>query len=254
MFLQNTAALLAFLQAPTQGKGEALANGLSFSKFLHDMATFDWVVLIILVIMSACSWFFIIFNGIRNAIIRSRADKVVREFWEAGSAQESIRAMEAQPSGEPFSKIALDCAVAATHHQKADGGTLAETLDRSEFIDRALRQSIARETVRLESGLTLLAAIGSAAVYVGLLGTVLGIVHALVSIGASGSASITTVAGPVGQALYMTALGLVTAIPAVLAYNFFARSNRLTLSRFDDFAHDLHDFFVTGSRTGETNN
>src|SRR5699024_10631615 len=102
--------------------------------------------------------------------------------------------------------------------------------------------------VRLEAGLTLLAAVGSAAVYVGLLGTVLGIVHALINIGSSGQASIATVAGPVGEALYMTAFGLVTAIPAVLAYNFYARSNRVMLARFDNFAHDLHDFFVTGTR------
>ncbi|HEX7339467.1 MAG TPA: MotA/TolQ/ExbB proton channel family protein [Rhodanobacteraceae bacterium] len=218
------------------------------------MSGTDWAVLIVLIIMSACSWFFIIFNGIRNAMVRSRSEKVVRQFWDAGSAQDSIRAMEEQPAGEPFSKIALDCAMAATHHQKADAGALADSLDRSEFIDRALRQSIARESVRLESGLTLLAAVGSAAVYVGLLGTVLGIVHALVNIGSSGQASITTVAGPVGQALYMTALGLVTAIPAVLAYNFFARANRVTLAQFDDFAHDLHDFFVTGSRRSSDNN
>ncbi len=254
MFVLDTVGLLATLQVPpAQGvnKSQALTQGLSPSQFIHDMSGFDMVVLIVLIIMSASSWFYIIFNGIRNAIVRSRADRVVREFWEADSAQDSIRAMEAQPRSEPFSKIALDCAMAATHHQKADAGALAETLDRSEFVDRALRQSIARESVRLESGLTLLAAVGSAAVYVGLLGTVLGIVHALINIGSSGEASITTVAGPVGEALYMTALGLVTAIPAVLAYNFFARSNRLMLSRFDEFAHDLHDFFVTGSRTGE---
>lgn len=255
MFLQDTAGLMAFLQpAQTASKSEALSQGLSFSNFLHDMATFDWVVLIVLVIMSAASWFYIIYNAIRNAVVRARADRVIREFWEADSAQASIQAMEAKPRGEPFSSIALDCAMAATHHQKSDAGALAETLDRSEFVDRALRQSIARESVRLEGGLTLLAAVGSAAVYVGLLGTVLGIVHALVSIGSSGQASITAVAGPVGQALYMTALGLVTAIPAVLAYNFFARSNRLMLSRFDEFAHDLHDFFVTGSRKGVAGN
>lgn len=255
MFLQYIVGQLAFLQAPaTQGatKSQQLASSIGFTHFLHHMAATDMVIFAVLVLMSASSWFYIFFNGIRNGIVRSRADRVVREFWDAGSAQESIQAMEAQPRSEPFSKIALDCAVAATHHQKSDAGALAETLDRSEFVDRALRQSIARESVRLESGLTLLAAVGSAAVYVGLLGTVLGIVHALLNISSSGSASITTVAGPVGEALYMTAFGLVTAIPAVLAYNFFARSNRKMLSQFDEFAHDLHDFFVTGSRrTGE---
>ncbi|PIV33569.1 MAG: biopolymer transporter ExbB, partial [Lysobacterales bacterium CG02_land_8_20_14_3_00_62_12] len=106
----------------------------------------------------------------------------------------------------------------------------------------------ARESSRLENGLTWLATTGSTAPFVGLLGTVWGIYHALIRIGASGEASIGAVAGPVGEALIMTALGLGVAIPAVLAYNFFNRSNHKINSRFDEFAHDLHDFFATGSR------
>jgi biopolymer transport protein ExbB len=90
--------------------------------------------------------------------------------------------------------------------------------------------------------------VGSAAPFVGLLGTVWGIYHALIKIGASGNADIGAVAGPVGEALIMTAIGLAVAIPAVFAYNFFVRMNRVTYARFDEFAHDLHDFFATGSR------
>ncbi|HEX7340982.1 MAG TPA: MotA/TolQ/ExbB proton channel family protein [Rhodanobacteraceae bacterium] len=249
MFFQDTSGQ----STPSLG-GNSNAHALSqmgFNNFIHHMATLDWVVFIALCIMSLMSWYFIIANFIRNAMVRSRAEKVIRAFWDAGSAQDSIRAMEEQPKGEPFSKIALDCASAAAHHQRSDSGRLAESLDRSEFIDRALRQSIARESVRLEGGLTVLATVGSAAVFVGLLGTVWGIYHALIGIGASGQASITAVAGPVGEALIMTAFGLFTAIPAVLAYNFYVRSNRITFARFDEFAHDLHDFFATGSRVGE---
>jgi biopolymer transport protein ExbB len=99
--------------------------------------------------------------------------------------------------------------------------------------------------------LTVLATVGSTAPFVGLLGTVWGIYRALIKIGASGDASISAVAGPVGEALIMTALGLGVAIPAVLAYNFFVRLNRVSNSQFDTFAHDLHDFFATGSRVGE---
>ena len=108
-----------------------------------------------------------------------------------------------------------------------------------------------RESLRLESGLTVLATVGSTAPFVGLPGTVWGIYHALIKIGQTGQASIDAVAGPVGEALIMTALGLFVAIPAVLAYNFFVRLNRVTNNKFDTFAHDLHDFFATGSRVGE---
>ena len=148
----------------------------------------------------------------------------------------------------------FDCASAAAHHQRHEGSRLVEALNRSEFIDRALRQGVARESGRLEGGLTVLATVGSTAPFVGLLGTVWGIYHALISIGASGNAGIETVAGPVGEALIMTAIGLGVAIPAVLAYNFFVRANRVTNAQFDEFAHDLHDFFATGSRvdTGAT--
>ena len=183
--------------------------------------------------------------------MRGRGNNVVGTFWETPNAQDAIRFMEEQPKSEPFSKIALDAAQAAAHHQRHDGSRLAESLNRSEFVDRALRQAVTRESMRLETGLTVLATVGSTAPFVGLLGTVWGIYRALIKIGASGDASISAVAGPVGEALIMTALGLGVAIPAVLAYNFFVRLNRVSNSQFDTFAHDLHDFFATGSRVGE---
>jgi len=110
---------------------------------------------------------------------------------------------------------------------------------------------VTRESANLENGLTWLATVGATAPFVGLLGTVWGIYHALLNIGESGSSSIDAVAGPVGEALIMTAIGLGVAIPAVLAYNYFVRVNRGTYAKFDTFAHDLHDFFATGSRVGE---
>jgi biopolymer transport protein ExbB len=183
--------------------------------------------------------------------LRGRADRVVSTFWETSNAQDAIRFMEEQPKSEPFSKIALDAAQAAAHHQRHDGSRLAESLNRSEFVDRALRQAVTRESLGLEDGLTVLATVGSAAPFVGLLGTVWGIYHALIKIGSSGDASISAVAGPVGEALIMTAIGLFAAIPALLAYNAFVRFNRITNNQFDTFAHDLHDFFATGARVGE---
>ncbi|MDQ3160114.1 MAG: MotA/TolQ/ExbB proton channel family protein, partial [Pseudomonadota bacterium] len=206
---------------------------------------------ITLAIMSVMSVYWIVMNVLKNMRLRGRADRVVSTFWETTNAQDAIRYMEEQPKSEPFSKIALDAAQAAAHHQRHEGSRLVESLNRSEFVDRALRQGVTRESMRLESGLTVLATVGSTAPFVGLLGTVWGIYHALLAMGSSGDASINAVAGPVGEALIMTAIGLFVAIPAVLAYNFFVRLNRVTNNKFDTFAHDLHDFFATGSRVGE---
>ena len=223
------------------------------TEMIQDPGSFavSWAVLITLTLMSAMSIYWIVINFFKNLSLRRGADRVVSTFWETPNAQDAIRFMEEQPRSEPFSKIALDAAQAAAHHQRHEGSRLVESLNRSEFVDRALRQGVTRESMRLESGLTVLATVGSTAPFVGLLGTVWGIYSALIKIGATGQASIDAVAGPVGEALIMTALGLFTAIPAVLAYNFFVRLNRVTYNKFDTFAHDLHDFFATGARVGE---
>jgi len=243
---QTTPAAAA---APVAGHGDAAAlSQMGFSDLIQHFDYLNWVVFAVLVIMTLGSWFFIFVNAWRTVQIKGRADRVRHVFWDTPSAQEAVRTMEEQPGWEPFSKIALDCASAAAHHQRHEGSRLVEALNRSEFIDRALRQGVARESARLEGGLTWLATTGSTAPFVGLLGTVWGIYHALIRIGASGNAGIETVAGPVGEALIMTAIGLGVAIPAVLAYNVFVRANRVTNAQFDEFAHDLHDFFATGSR------
>ncbi len=224
---------------------------MGFDHLIQGFDAVGWVVFLTLSIMSVMSWYWIIINFIKNMRMRGRADRVVSTFWETPNAQDAIRFMEEQPKSEPFSKIALDAAQAAAHHQRHDGSRLAESLNRSEFVDRALRQAVTRESLGLEDGLTVLATVGSAAPFVGLLGTVWGIYHALIKIGSSGDASISAVAGPVGEALIMTAIGLFAAIPALLAYNAYVRFNRITNNQFDTFAHDLHDFFATGSRVGE---
>jgi biopolymer transport protein ExbB len=230
------------------------AEALQQLGFSHMIANQDFIsrfVLIFLVLMSIGSWWYTIVNLIKNLIIRARADRVISTFWETPNAADAVRFMEEQKANEPFSKIALDCAQAAAHHQRHEGSRLVESLNRSEFIDRALRLAVTRESANLENGLTWLATVGATAPFVGLLGTVWGIYHALLSIGQSGDSSIAAVAGPVGEALIMTALGLGVAIPAVLAYNYFVRVNRGTYAKFDTFAHDLHDFFATGSRVGD---
>ena len=254
MFQQSPAPTDAAPVGGASANAEAMKQ-MGFDHLIHSFLTDNYlglVVFIVLCIMSFSSWYFIVANAIRIAMVNKRADGVIRGFWANGSTQDAIRELEAQPAGEPYSKIALDAASAAAHHQQATGGPLGQSLSRSEFVDRALRQAVARESLRLEGGLTLLATVGSSAPFVGLLGTVWGIYHALIGIAASGNASMNAVAGPVGEALIMTAFGLFTAIPAVLAYNFYNRSNRLIYARFDEFAHDLHDFFATGARVEST--
>jgi biopolymer transport protein ExbB len=224
---------------------------MGFADMIEHMDAVNWTVLIVLILMSAMSIFWIIFNAIKAARLKGSTDRVINTFWETPNAQDAIRFMEEQPKSEPFSKVALDAAQAAAHHQRHEGSRLVESLNRSEFVDRALRQAVTRESLKLEDGLTVLATVGATAPFVGLLGTVWGIYRALIRIGASGQADIGAVAGPVGEALIMTAIGLGVAIPAVLGYNFFVRLNRGTNNKLDTFAHDLHDFFATGARVGE---
>ena len=246
--LQETTAAAP---AAAGGNNAAALQQMGFDHLIQQLDFVGWVVFVTLMVMSLMSWYWIIINFLKNMRLRGRGENVVGTFWETPNAQDAIRFMEEQPKSEPFSKIALDAAQAAAHHQRHDGSRLAESLNRSEFVDRALRQAVTRESSGLENGLTVLATVGSTAPFVGLLGTVWGIYRALIKIGASGDASISAVAGPVGEALIMTAIGLFVAIPAVFAFNFFSKINSATISKFDTFAHDLHDFFATGSRVGE---
>ena len=241
-------------ETTTAAAGGNNAEAFQQMSFAHMVTNFDlvaWIVFITLVLFSVLSVYWIVVNLIKNTRLRASSERVMSTFWETSNAQDAIRYMDEQKRSEPFSKIALDAAQAAANHQRNEGSRLVESLNRSEFVDRALRQAVTRESMRLESGMTLLATVGATAPFVGLLGTVWGIYSALIAIGSSGQSSIEAVAGPVGEALIMTAFGLGVAIPAVIAYNAFNRANRTTTARFDTFAHDLHDFFATGSRVGE---
>ena len=246
--LQETTAAAP---AAAGGNNAAALQQMGFDHLIQQLDFVGWVVFVTLMVMSLMSWYWIIINFLKNMRLRGRGENVVGTFWETPNAQDAIRFMEEQPKSEPFSKIALDAAQAAAHHQRHDGSRLAESMSRSEFVDRALRQAVTRESMKLEDGLTVLATVGATAPFVGLLGTVWGIYNALIRIGATGQADIGAVAGPVGEALIMTAIGLGVAIPAVLGYNFFVRLNRGVNAKLDTFAHDLLDFFATGARVGE---
>jgi biopolymer transport protein ExbB len=223
-------------------------NQMGFGNLLAQADGVALAVLILLLLMAVFSWYYIVTKALRAVHIRRAADAVVSSFWEAPSLADGIKAMEGQRPSEPFSKIALDGVNAASHHEKHTGGRLGESMGLGEFVERALRKAISRETTGLETGLTFLATVGATAPFVGLFGTVWGIYHALIRIGASGEASLDAVAAPVGEALIMTAIGLAVAVPAVLGYNFLVRSNRVVTQSFDNFAHDLHQYLTTGAR------
>ena len=169
-------------------------------------------------------------------------------FWDAADLDAVAAYVRAKGIRDPFSHLTHHGLKAADQYRNRTGQRLIETAPPDEFLTRALRRAIEQDTSRLEHGLTVLASVASSAPFVGLFGTVWGIYHALLAIGMSGQGTLDKVAGPVGEALIMTALGLAVAIPAVLAYNFFTRSNRLVLAELDGFAHDLFVFMSTGLR------
>ena len=188
----------------------------------------------LLLAMSLASWFLIILKT-WSGIKARRVLRLLDAFWAAPSIEQALATLAAKDSEgllAPLARAALQASGPAV-----GGSSWSATSDR---LTRALRSAIQTVTARLESGLTLLASVGATAPFVGLLGTVWGIYHALLNVAASGSLSIDKVAGPVGEALIMTAFGLGVAIPAVLAYNGIARANRLVIAQIDGFAHDLH--------------
>ena len=210
--------------------------------FAHFLAQTDAVgqgLLVLLVAMSVLSWYLIVTKALAGWLERRRSAGFLEVFWTSPSIPVVQRHLEEKRTDDSFSRLAAH-AVAARGKGRSDADP--------EFLTRAMRRVMDEETVRHESGLTALASVGATAPFVGLFGTVWGVYHALVEIGLSGQGTLDKVAGPVGEALIMTALGLAVAIPAVLAYNAFVRSNRVVLARLDAFAHDLHTVLTTGSQ------
>jgi len=220
---------------------------------LHFLAQADAVgkaTIAILLLMSAGSWYVILMKLIQNAL-EARA---TRRFMTAFRATSSVAELAAQDRitaiDEPFARLTADGISAAEHHRRHGAPRLPDT-GPGELVSRALRQRVQLETARRESGLTFLAATASSAPFIGLFGTVWGIYQALVHIGMSGQGTLDKVAGPVGEALVMTAAGLAVAIPAVLAYNFFVRANRTLAGKLNAFSNELFTMLATGARIGE---
>ncbi|KVO39115.1 flagellar motor protein MotA [Burkholderia stagnalis] len=207
--------------------------------YLESGDALTHAVAYVLLAMSVASWCFLVMKAWLLVRAKRQGPRALAAFWRAPSLDAGIAALAGADHERVFVPLAEAARDAADDH---DPAALAARVERSERVLRALRHAMLRSQRRLEFGQVLLASIGSTAPFVGLLGTVWGIYHALGSIAASGQAQIESVAGPVGEALIMTAFGLVVAIPAVLAYNILGRLVRQLAEELDGFARDLHVF------------
>jgi biopolymer transport protein ExbB len=199
----------------------------------------------LLLAMSVVSWYFILSKAWSAWRLRRGAHAALEQFWAARSMDDATATLARADTERVFLPLVQKARAAAAMQPDS---SLAASIDRDEMVTRALRGEITQASARLESGLAFLASVGSTAPFVGLFGTVWGIYHALLAIASSGHVMIDKVAGPVGEALVMTAAGLAVAIPAVLAYNAFVRANRIVLAELDGFAHDLLALVLTGRR------
>ncbi|MBI5937152.1 MAG: MotA/TolQ/ExbB proton channel family protein [Betaproteobacteria bacterium] len=225
-----------------------MQQDLGFAHFLDHADGVGLFLLAVLAAMSVATWYLIIAKSIAQWHTRQCARAFLAQFWNAADMDEVATYIHQRGVGDPFSHLTHHGLRAAEQYRNRSSHRLVEAGSADEFLTRALRRAMEQDMARLEYGHTAFASVASSAPFVGLFGTVWGIYHALLNIGMSGQGSLDQVAGPVGEALIMTALGLAVAIPAVLAYNAFARANRLLLAELDGFAHDLFAFMSTGIR------
>lgn len=223
---------------------------LGFGHFLAQTDAVGKTLLVILLLMSAASWAIILGKGLAQWLRQRRAAVFLDHFWNASTLDQVQAELSTHGARDPFAHLSAHALHAQAHHARHGAARLAEAGTASEFITRTIKKVLDEETTRLEAGLTTLATVGATAPFVGLFGTVWGVYHALLGIGMSGAGTLDKVAGPVGEALIMTGLGLAVAIPAVIAYNAFTRSNRVLSGRLDAFAFELHSFLTMGEAPG----
>lgn len=218
--------------------------------FAHFLAHTDGVarfVLGLLLLGSLVSWYLIITKGIHILRMNRLSKRFLNIFWDAPNLEAVAKEISVSGTPEPFSHLLHHGFTALDHlSRRHEASSLIDAGAPDEMLTRALRRAIEEDKTRLEFGQTFLATVASSAPFVGLLGTVWGIYHALMAIGLSGQGTLDKVAGPVGEALIMTGIGLAVAIPAAIAYNSFARVTRTTLSQLNTFAYDVFNFLVTG--------
>ena len=204
----------------------------------------DWVAkgtLIIMIIMSMGSWYIIFTKLFEQSKLLRSAKAAGENFWAAGSIRKGADTL---PESSAFRFIAETGLTASDHHE----GAMTDTIDKQTWIGMSIGRAVENIGNRLQDGLAFLATVGSTAPFVGLFGTVWGIYHALTAIGISGQASIDKVAGPVGEALIMTAIGLAVAVPAVMGYNWLIRRNKVAMERVRTFSADVQNVLLAGKR------
>lgn len=221
-------------------------NALGFAHFLGTTDAVGRALFVLLLAMSAVSWALILTKGLAGALRARRSTRFLQFFWNATSLEAVDAELRTHGARDPFSHLASHAMHAQAHHAKYGAAKLAEAGSARDFVTRTMRKVLDEEHTALENGLTTLATIGATAPFVGLFGTVWGVYHALTAIGLSGAGTLDRVAGPVGEALVMTAVGLAVAVPAVVAYNAFARGNRVLDGRLDAFAFELLTFLSLG--------
>lgn len=219
-----------------------MQNGYEFNslEFISAGGPVSIGVALLLLAMSVASWYLIVTKNLQAWQLRREFNRYTQNFWSAPSLAVALQ----DDSDIALARLAQHAIAAAEHHQLHSNNA---ALSQDEFIARAMNRSMTEEGSHMERGFTVLASVGSVSPFVGLFGTVWGIYHALASISQSGQATLDKVAGPVGEALIMTALGLAVAIPAVLAYNALLRSNRLFMNDIEAFGYKLHTLLITGA-------
>jgi biopolymer transport protein ExbB len=243
------AAPAADAAAPAAAEGAAPAAAAGGTEEVHNPFGFEavwnggWVprgTLIIMIIMSVGSWYIIITKLIDQQKIMGQAKETHQKFWKASSIAAGAATLK---EGSPFRYIAETGVKATQHHD----GALLEQIDLSTWVTMSIQRAVDKVQARLQDGLSFLATVGSTAPFIGLFGTVWGIYGALTNIGMTGNASIDKVAGPVGEALIMTAIGLAVAVPAVLGYNWLVKRNKGVMEDVRSFSADVHSVLVSGA-------
>jgi biopolymer transport protein ExbB len=221
------------------GAVDPAANPYGFGALIEHGTGVSYTILAVLAIMSLGTWWIFFTKYWDQHKLAKSARNVEKNFWAAGSAREGIDRL---PKGDDFRVIAESAVRAAGHYE----GRLGDRISLRDWLDMALTRSVDGLNSKLSGGLSFLATVGSTSPFVGLMGTVYGILVALIKIGLSGQPSIDQVAGPVGEALIMTALGLVVAVPAVIAYNVLLKRNKAIQDMLREFTGDLEANLIGG--------